>query len=87
MQYQDVDPALVVAGDQVGVLIVEALQAADVPARAAHQVHPAFVEADPGFVGVAHQPAREALGEGERQYLDERHAEQERAEQNRVQCQ
>jgi hypothetical protein len=64
LQHQDVDPALVVAGDQVRVLVVQPFQAFDVPAGAADQVHPALVIGDPGFVGVAHQPFAEALAKG-----------------------
>ncbi|MNE90656.1 hypothetical protein D3C80_1881950 [compost metagenome] len=76
-----------VAGDQVGVLIVQALKAAEMPAGTADQVHPGFVVADPGLVGMVHQPVAEALGEGEWQHLEERDAEQKRAQQQGVQRQ
>ncbi|MCY1448710.1 hypothetical protein D9M71_654050 [compost metagenome] len=67
LQHQDVDPALVVAGDQVGMLVVEAFKAGDAPAGMADQVHPRLVVADPGLVNVAHQPVAQALGSREGQ--------------------
>lgn len=77
LQDEDVDPALVVAGDQVGVLVLQALQALDVPAGALDQVHPALVAGDPAFGDQAHDLAAQALGGGERQeQLDQGHAEQ-----------
>ncbi len=81
----DVDPALVVAGHQIRVLVVQPFQAFEVPAGAPHQVHPRLVVADPGFVGVVHQPFAEAFGE--RQRLEQRDDEQERTQQDRVQRQ
>ena len=75
LQDHDVDPALMVAGNQVRVLIVQAFEPAQVPAGVAHQLHPGFVVADPGFVDVAHQPVGQALGgrEGQAQLEDGDH--------------
>ena len=80
MQHQDIYPALMVAGDQVGVLIVQALQPFDLPLGVAQQVHPDLVAADPGFVDEIHQPAAQALRGGEGQAdLQQGHAEQRNA--------
>ncbi|MNP74962.1 hypothetical protein D3C76_1719230 [compost metagenome] len=68
-------------------LVVQAFKAAEVPAGAADQPHPGLVVTDPGLMGVVHQPGGEALGEGERQDLEDRHAEQERTQQQGVECQ
>ncbi|MNZ83419.1 hypothetical protein D3C78_1021460 [compost metagenome] len=77
LQHQDIHPALVIAGHQVGVVVLQTLQALDVPAGVLHQVHPAFIAADPALGNQAHDPAAQALGGRERQDdLDQRHAEQ-----------
>ena len=80
LQHHDVDPALVVAGHQVRMLVIEPLQSLDLPAGLPQQVHPAFVIADPRFVDMAHQPVGAALGgcKGQAQF-ENGHHEQRRA--------
>ncbi|MCY1273652.1 hypothetical protein D9M70_222630 [compost metagenome] len=72
LQHQDVDPALMVAGDQVAVLVVQPGQPVHVPARVAHQAHPQFVAADPGLGDEAGRPVQHAPGgaEGQQQLQD-----------------
>jgi len=47
LQHEDVRPALVVAGDQVGVMHVNLIQTLHVPADRANQIHPEAVHRDP----------------------------------------
>jgi len=47
LQDQDIDPALVVTGHDIGVLHVETLEAFDIPLGIAHQLHPEFVGGNP----------------------------------------
>ena len=80
LQHHDVDPTLVVAGHKVGVLVVQAFKAFDVPTGFTDQVHPARVIADPRFVNTAHQlvsyPLRGREGQAQ---LENGHDEQRRA--------
>ena len=75
LQHHDVNPALVVAGHQVRVLVIKTLQPFDVPACLAQQVHPALVVADPRFVDTTHQLVGDPLRgrEGQAQFKNGHH--------------
>ncbi len=88
LQDHDVDPALVIAGDQIRVFVIEPFQPAQVPAGVAEQLDPGIVVADPGFMDVAHQPVGKALCRREGQAnLEDRDREQHRATDDGVQRQ
>ncbi len=88
LQDHDVDPALVIAGDQIRVLVIQPFQTAQVPAGVAQQFDPGIVVADPGFMDMAHQPVGETLCRREGQAdLEDRDREQHRAADDGVQRQ
>lgn len=53
----------VVAGHQVGVLLVQPLQALHVPANGLYQVHPQAADGNPGFRDPVHDKRQLALDE------------------------
>ncbi len=77
LQHENVRPALVVAGHQVGVMHVDLIQALHVPADRANQIHPEAVHRDPGLGDPVHAEAQAALyrWNGKRQ-LEQRQGEQ-----------
>ncbi|MOA08562.1 hypothetical protein D3C78_1283400 [compost metagenome] len=88
LQDEDVDPALVVAGDQAGAAAVQPVEAFGVPLAVLHPVDPGLVAVGPALGDVAHQPAQQRLGGGERQQqLEQGQGEQRPAPQQGVEHQ
>jgi len=61
LQHQNIHPALMVAGHQVGVLFVETGEARHIPMCAANQVHPELVGADPELGNPMHYKTQSTL--------------------------
>src|SRR5690606_365550 len=73
LQGKDVDPALVIAGDQVPAIVIQAFAPLDVPLGTAGQAHPATVECHPALGNADHYPGQKTLpGRDGQQCLEQR---------------
>ena len=80
LQHQNVDPALVVAGDQVPVMLIQPFTALHVPFGASGQAHPAAVAEHPAFGDADHEAGKKTLQGGEWYQQLEQRAGQQQAE-------
>src|SRR5690606_11485106 len=61
LQGKDVDPALVVAGDQIPAVMVQLVATLDDPLGTAGHAHPATVECHPALGNADHYPGQKTL--------------------------
>src|SRR5690606_15955329 len=80
LQGKDVDPALVVAGDQIPAVMVQLVATLDDPLGTAGQAHPATVECHPALGNADHYPGQKTLPGRDGQQCLEQRAGQQQAE-------